>query len=1289
MPNLKHKVLPGLTPVRLLAPLLPFIGGALLLLGSDAEAAIISNVTIQKPVTSSGFVNPYEPAKAVDGSLAPTSRWYTADAGEKWIQVDLQDIYSLHLWKLTGMGLYYDWYDGRDPYAFRLMTSIDGVTWKTADAVQGNRNPLVQRSLTSVEARYVKLVIDQGNDRNDFWASVIEFESYGELLSLPAAPANFTSAYQNGAVQLKWEAVSQASSYELRRNGQIIYSGPLTSYEDNGALPAGEVIYSIKAINAKGSGDAAETKLTIPTEAERAANAAAALEIGFTPGDSASSVTQNIILPATGLGGSIVSWNSDAPATIDLDGKVTRPSYVQGDRTVTLTATVKLGAAEATRTFSINVLRETTETALNKAEQELTLGDLTAVTSHLVLPVKGYGGTDITWSSSEPGIIAVDGTVHRPSYSEGDADVTLTAALRLDGLERTKAFAAHVSSLPISDEEAVSFVHQTLEIPVTTVTTDLSLPASGPNGVHISWRSSHPEFLDSGGRVTLPSFMQGDQTVILEATLSKGQYTLTKTFTLLIPALPISTEEEVKLAADTLVLDYPEGVKDSITLPINGAFDTNIDWSSDRPEVLDEQGRVNRPRYTDGDASVQLTATVSKDTVTVQKTFRLTVLKALPNTPYIRLNGTNPVLLEAGNAFKDPGASVVDSVYGTVLAEGIMGIGTVDVNISGVYKLSYSFGAEGWTAEPAEREVHVRPRPVSAAAGSNGEKSLFVTGALPLARLELYNSERELVSEAAASPEGEFVFRSLEEDKGYYVIQVVNGMSSSPSELVYVKSLTASDVAGSITSIPAPKKGETMLKLPQVPPGFSVAISTSSHPTVVRTDGVIREPISDTRVTILFEVTKDADGSKALSRPISITVPGSNAGNGNGGGGVGNSSSTGSIQNSALTLQQSILFENGLAVVVYKPTAAYLDQQISVAKASGMKYAPIKLTGEKDVSRVMIDSKLLPKFTNVGFSIQSGFATLNLSKEELQKLSPQGRSVEISLQSADGEQAKRFDAWTGKVGLKLAGPSVKIGNNTGEAAHAVLPLRDGFPAGSGSVPRFVYVLATYTDGTEEVIPAEIIYGEDGNAIGAGFEMTDSGSYVPAVLSGNAPTLPVTWTDAQGHWAAGALQTLASRGWIQGYGDGTVRPDRPASRAEIVSILVKAFGLETAQGNKNTFIDMDGHWAASAVEAAYAQGWIKGMSSSTFDPETGLTREQAIVILVNALAIGKDGNDLAGPSLSKFRDGDQASVWAIHALEQAVTSGWTIGYPDGTLRASEAITRGELAGLIVRALGLNP
>lgn len=126
-----------------------------------------------------------------------------------------------------------------------------------------------------------------------------------------------------------------------------------------------------------------------------------------------------------------------------------------------------------------------------------------------------------------------------------------------------------------------------------------------------------------------------------------------------MPALPVSADEAVNLAANTLNLDYPQGIKDSIALPRTGAFDTQIDWSSDQPDILSNSGQVNRPKYTDGDMNVQLIAIISKGTASVQRTFTITVLKALPNTPYVRLNGSNPIVLEAGDSFTDPGASVL------------------------------------------------------------------------------------------------------------------------------------------------------------------------------------------------------------------------------------------------------------------------------------------------------------------------------------------------------------------------------------------------------------------------------------------------------------------------------------------------------------------------------------------------------------------------------------------------------------------------------------------------------
>ncbi|MDR2253807.1 MAG: family 43 glycosylhydrolase, partial [Bifidobacteriaceae bacterium] len=75
------------------------------------------------------------------------------------------------------------------------------------------------------------------------------------------------------------------------------------------------------------------------------------------------------------------------------------------------------------------------------------LGDLSGVVRDIVLPATGPFGTPITWSSSEEGAIAVDGTVTRPGAGEADVDVTLTATLTHGEATVTKSFYATVLSL--------------------------------------------------------------------------------------------------------------------------------------------------------------------------------------------------------------------------------------------------------------------------------------------------------------------------------------------------------------------------------------------------------------------------------------------------------------------------------------------------------------------------------------------------------------------------------------------------------------------------------------------------------------------------------------------------------------------------------------------------------------------------------------------------------------------------------------------------------------------------
>lgn len=123
-----------------------------------------------------------------------------------------------------------------------------------------------------------------------------------------------------------------------------------------------------------------------------------------------------------------------------------------------------------------------------------------------------------------------------------------------------------------------------------------------------------------------------------------------------------------------------------------------------------------------------------------------------------------------------------------------------------------------------------------------------------------------------------FSFMPSEQLEGDYTV-IIGGQGINTlyqTTLRYTKppvEKTAQEVADSITTIEAPVKDATMLVLPTVPEGFTVAIKTSSNPGVIALDGTITPPDTDTIVTLTLEVTRISDGSKAVTGNINITVP--------------------------------------------------------------------------------------------------------------------------------------------------------------------------------------------------------------------------------------------------------------------------------------------------------------------------------------------------------------------------------------------------------------------------------
>ena len=97
------------------------------------------------------------------------------------------------------------------------------------------------------------------------------------------------------------------------------------------------------------------------------------------------------------------------------------------------------------------------------------------------------------------------------------------------------------------------------------------------------------------------------------------------------------------------------------------------------------------------------------------------------------------------------------------------------------------------------------------------------------------------------------------------------------------------------------------------------------------------------------------------------------------------------------------------------------------------------------------------------------------------------------------------------------------------------------------------------------------------------------------------------------WYSQAVAKLAEMGMLKGYSDGTFRPNDPISRAEFATIAARFDKLQPVKGI--TFIDVpSNHWAAENISSAFAKGWINGYSDGTYRPNRNITRAEVAKII---------------------------------------------------------------------------
>ena len=165
------------------------------------------------------------------------------------------------------------------------------------------------------------------------------------------------------------------------------------------------------------------------------------------------------------------------------------------------------------------------------------------------------------------------------------------------------------------------------------------------------------------------------------------------------------------------------------------------------------------------------------------------------------------------------------------------------------------------------------------------------------------------------------------------------------------------------------------------------------------------------------------------------------------------------------------------------------------------------------------------------------------------------------------------------------------------------------------------------------------------------------------------------------WYKDAVQYAYDNGLMTGVSATEFDPEATTTRAMIVSILARLEGVTTAQAAGFADVD-DNDWYATAVNWAASVGVVNGYEDNTFRPNTAITREQLAAILMNYAAYkGEDVSNRA--SLATYTD--QPSTWAEEAMSWSVAEGLLTGVTADTLQPQGAATRAQVAAILQRFL----
>lgn len=169
----------------------------------------------------------------------------------------------------------------------------------------------------------------------------------------------------------------------------------------------------------------------------------------------------------------------------------------------------------------------------------------------------------------------------------------------------------------------------------------------------------------------------------------------------------------------------------------------------------------------------------------------------------------------------------------------------------------------------------------------------------------------------------------------------------------------------------------------------------------------------------------------------------------------------------------------------------------------------------------------------------------------------------------------------------------------------------------------------------------------------------------------------------------SIQQVIAAKWMTNFSDGKFYPERLLSRAELASIMVKAFRLDKREAvSKENLVIPDvprSYWAFNDIQTVLKTDIMKGYRGNEFFPNQKVTRAEALAIFAQAYGVFQFPDEAVNEILASHPDEKSIPTWARKAIATVASEGFLNTDAQGNIFPLKPVTRGDMAYVLSKYL----